>query len=130
MQDGRLSPGEAKRLHTISSAVPLPSPGPESDSEDDMHMPMHDKSIVNGRGMTPDSGGAASDGDHLQTTASEDGNRNSSDGGSDVSEISGMGNSDSGSIAATEVLDDEPDATVVIGEAATACRPWCLASCS
>ena len=79
-----------------------------------MHLAAHDDTQANGTSKTPDdSDGAASDADWVQTTASAGGSGNNS---SDVSEISGMGDSDNESVAATEVVEeDEQDATVVIG---------------
>jgi len=134
VQDGYLSPGEAKRLHTMSTTVPLPSPGLESDSEPEAHEAAHDDIKANGKSVTPDTDGAASDADWIQTTASagpstssiisrssssSSSDDNDIDDGSDVSVISGMGNSDDGSMAPTEVVDDEEqDATIVLGESA------------
>lgn len=117
MQDEYLSPGEARRLHAMSSAVPLPSPG---ESEPDMHLAVHDDTQANGTSKTADdSDGAASDADWVQTTASAGGSGSRSHDSSDVSEISGMGDSDDGSVAPTEVVEeDEQDATVAIGEPA------------
>lgn len=125
-QEGYLSPGEAQRLHTMSSAVPLPSPG---ESEPDMHLAADDDTQANGTSKTPDeSDGAASDADWVQTIASAGGSGSSRhDDSSDVSEISGMGDSDNDSVAATEVVEeDEQDATVVIG-ASTPASGWDLA---
>lgn len=119
MQEGYLSPREAQRLHAMSSAVPLPSP---SESEPDTHLAAHDDTQANGltSKTADDSDGAASNADWVQTTASAGGSGSSShDDSSDVSEISGMGDSDDGSVAPTEVVEeDEQDATVAIGEPA------------
>lgn len=124
MQDGYLSPGEAQRLHTMSTTVPLPSPGLESDSEPEAHEAARDDIKANGESVTPDTDGAASDADWIQTSSimpissSNSGSNDSDiDDGSDVSVISGMDNSDDDSIAPTEVVEDEDqDATVVLGE--------------
>ena len=141
MQDGYLSPGEAKRLHTMSTTVPLPSPGLESDSEPEAHEAAGDDMQANGKRVTPDTDGAASDGDWIQTssimTVSSSSSSSSGDSyiddGSDVSVISGMRNSDDDSIAPTEVMEDEEqDATIVLGESAYSicwivciCSIWC-----
>ena len=129
MQDGHLSPGEAKRLHAMSSAVPLPSPGPESDSDGDVHDDApHDDADVKGRSTTPDTDRAASDSDWVQPTASESGG-SSSASGSVSSAVSGMSDSGSGSVAPTEIQDDDQDATVVIGQAAALAQFLRLMTC-
>ncbi len=113
----------------MSTTVPLPSPGLESDSEPEAHEAAHDDLQANGKHVTPDTDGAASDGDWIQTssimTVSSSSSSSSSSGdsyiddGSDVSVISGMSNSDDDSMAPTEVVEDEEqDATVVLGESA------------
>ncbi|KAA6423688.1 MAG: hypothetical protein FRX49_06259 [Trebouxia sp. A1-2] len=131
-QDGYLSPGEAQRLHTMSTTVPLPSPGLESDSEPEAHEAARDDIKANGESVTPDTDGAASDADWIQTSSimpissSNSGSNDSDiDDGSDVSVISGMDNSDDDSIAPTEVVEDEDqDATVVLDAQASAVSGW------
>ena len=114
----------------MSTTVPLPSPGLESDSEPEAHEAAHDDMQANGKHVTPDTGethGAASDGDWIQTSSIMTVSSSSSssngdsyiDDGSDVSVISGMSNSDDDSMAPTEVVEDEEqDASVVLGESA------------
>ena len=126
MQGGYLSPGEAKRLHTMSTTVPLPSPGLESDSEPEAHEAGRDDVQANGKGVTPDTHGAASDANWIQTSSvitvsssSSSSDESCIDDGSDVSVISGMDNSDDDSIAPTEVVEEEEqDATHVLGKSA------------
>ena len=130
MQEGHLSPGEAKRLHTMSSAVPLPSPGPESDSDGDVHDDApHDDADVKGKSMTPDTDRAASDSDWVQPTASESGGSSSASGSSVSSAVDGMTDTGSGSVAPTEIQDDDQDATVVIGQAAALAQFLRLVTC-
>ena len=111
MQNGQLTPGEANRLQTLSCAVPLPSPGPESDSDD---LPPSDLRDSNGSDTGTASGTDrstnTSEGHEAQTTASD--SSSGSDSGSDASAISGMNSSDGDSVAPTEVVEDEQDATV------------------
>ncbi|DBA96104.1 TPA: hypothetical protein ACH3X1_001599 [Trebouxia sp. C0004] len=131
-QDGYLSPGEAKRLHTMSTTVPLPSPELESDSEPEAHEAAHNDIKANGKSVTPDTDGAASDADWIQTSSimtrsssSSSSDDSYSDDGSDVSVISGMGNSDDDSMAPTEVVEnEEQDATIVLSAQASAVSGW------
>ena len=121
LQDDRLSPGEAAKLHSLSSAVPLPSPGgTDSDSDQQTPTAAPGQAIANGRNISPEGGKSASTGDRTQPSesagsqASDAGGESDADIGSDVSAISGM--SEVSTVAPTEVQSDAQDAADLAGE--------------
>lgn len=105
VQDTYLSPGQATRLHTLSSAVSLP----DSESDDEPEMPSHANPHPVGL-EAAEEGKALSTTEGVQLTASE-GSPVSDDGS--ASSISGM--SGVSSVAATEVVDGDQDAADVPG---------------
>ena len=118
LQDGHLSPGEAHRLHTISSAVPLPSPGgSDSDSEAHILSTGYGTASANGRSTSAEGDKSASNGDQIATTESAGSQRSDADSGSDASAISGM--SGVSSVAPTEVQDAAEDQPNVPGRCKT-----------
>lgn len=104
VQDTYLSPRQATQLHTLSSAVSLP----DSDSDDEPEMPSHASAHAAGlEAAAPpqeDTGLSITEG--VQSTASEGSPASADDSASSISGMSGVS-----SIAATEVVDDQQDAS-------------------
>lgn len=108
VQDTYLSPGQATRLHTLSSAVSLP----DSESDDEPKMPLHASTHAAGleAAATPQEDKALSITQGVQSTASEGSHASADDSASTISGMSGVS-----SIAATEVMDDQQDAAAAPG---------------
>ena len=108
MQDTYLSPGQATRLHTLSSAVSLP----DSESDEEPEMPLHANSHAAGleTAAPAEEGRALSITEGVQSTASEGSPVSDDDSASSISGMSGVS-----SVAATEVVDGEQDAAGVPG---------------
>lgn len=115
MQDTYLSPGQAARLHTLSSAVSLP----DSESDEEPEMPLHANSHAVGLEATapPDKGRALSTTEGFQSTASEGSPVSDDDSASSISGMSGVS-----SVAAADVVDGEQNAADVPGKSF-----WCVA---
>ena len=107
-QDTYLSPGQATRLHTLSSGIPLP--GSDSDEDQQAHAAGHDIHRSPQQAL-PDSAA-----EPVQSSAEGSGSGDESDDEDNASSISGM--SGVSSVAPTEVVDDE-DATIVLGNTPT-----------
>lgn len=114
VQDTYLSPGQAMRLHTLSSAVSLP----DSESDDEPEMPLHASSHAIGleAAAPPEEGRALITTEGVQSTASEGSPVSDSDSASSISGMSGVS-----SIAATEVVDGEQNAADVPGRSFGVC---------
>lgn len=112
LQDAYHSPGQATRLHTLSSTVPLP----DMASDDEHQVPLHAGTHADGsdRAASLQDNKAMSNGDQVQPTQSDAGSGSGSDDDT-ASSISGM--SGVSSVAPTEVVDDALVATDLLGKA-------------
>lgn len=107
MQEAYLSPGQATRLHTLSSGIPLP----DSDSDDEHGV----KANAHADGLTrlapvQEEDHAVSASGSEQPSANESGSGSDSDSASSISGRSGVS-----SVVPTEVVEDEQDAAGALG---------------
>ena len=117
VQDTYLSPGQASRLHILSSAVSLP----DAESDDEPEMPLHASTHAAGleAAATPQEDKAHSIAEGVQSTASESSHATADDSASSISGMSGVS-----SIAATEVVDDQQDTAGRFLGASCAQQDW------
>lgn len=124
VQDTYLSPGQATRLHTLSSAVSLP----DSESDDEPKMPLHASPHAAGleAAATPQQDKALSITEGRQSAASEGSPASADDSASSISGMSGVS-----SIAATEVANDQQDAAAAPGRfpVPSSAQEDCLRQC-